>query len=417
MMRKRIGAMALGAAVAANAGGCATLPDVTMPWPGKYFQEDVTANPLIVTAGDYELVWKQTVRVLDEYFEIASEDRLSGKIITQPVVGATLGEPWRGDSVGFHERLESTLQTIRRFAQVSITPAPGGGYAVKVEVFKQLEDLAKPDRQAGGRAVFTNQFPINRTREVVGPVPLPLQWIPRGRDPKLEQVILRPDQARPVFVMDRGGRGDHRWMRGGPIRRDRAAPDPRRPRRCPDRSPTPTASTSSPGCAAPCDSARSIACRPRYDIDGEDRGPRVVDHARRLLIELLDPDGAAPSLAQVMDDARAFRLWVEGQRRRTRREHLSREEAALSARASVLATEIVLGLSPPPAPDDRRDPPARPEDDPMWDRWVDGPGIGESRAPGAGPMLAPGTASMPPGDGPSRRRPSRPGRGRRGGGG
>ena len=106
------------------------------------------------------------------------------------MIGATLGEPWRGDSVGFRERLESTLQTIRRFAQVTVKPAPGGGFAVKVEVYKQLEDLAKPDRAAGGRAVFNNVFPINRTREVVGPVPLPLQWIPRGRDHKLEQVIL-----------------------------------------------------------------------------------------------------------------------------------------------------------------------------------------------------------------------------------
>ena len=50
--------------------------------------------------------------------------------------------------------------------------------------------MAKPDRQSMGRAVFNNDFPINRTYEIVGPVPLPLQWIPRGRDSKLEQVIL-----------------------------------------------------------------------------------------------------------------------------------------------------------------------------------------------------------------------------------
>jgi hypothetical protein len=75
-------------------------------------------------------------------------------------------------------------------AQVSVKPAPGGGYAVKVEVYKQLEDLGRPDRQMGGRAVFNSVFPINRTREVVGPVPAPLMWIPRGRDHTLEQVIL-----------------------------------------------------------------------------------------------------------------------------------------------------------------------------------------------------------------------------------
>ena len=194
-MRMRIKSIATGTAifcafVVTLGGGCSTMPEVTMPFAEKYLQEAVNTNPLIVPAGDFELVWKQTVKVLDEYFDIATEDRLSGKIVTQTVIGATLAEPWRGDSVGFQDRLESTLQTIRRYAVVTVKPVPGGGYAVKVEVNKQLEDLAKPDRQAGGRAVFNNVFPINRTREVVGPVPQPIQWLDRGRDHKLEQVIL-----------------------------------------------------------------------------------------------------------------------------------------------------------------------------------------------------------------------------------
>lgn len=163
--------------------GCASLPMLT---PVRA----VSPNPLTVPTGDFEAVWKECVAVLGEYFEIASENRLSGQILTQPRVGATLIEPWQGDSVGFDERLESTLQSIRRFAKVVVTPAPGGGFLVKVEVRKELEDLVKPDRQAGGRAVFTDQIPINRDRLVVGPMPLPIGWIPKGRDPKLEQAIL-----------------------------------------------------------------------------------------------------------------------------------------------------------------------------------------------------------------------------------
>ena len=149
------------------------------------------ANPLLVPSGDFESVWTRTVAVLDHYFDISTENRLTRKIVTQPKMGATLLEPWDGDSVGFRERLESTLQTIHRFAIATVTEAPGGGYLVKVEVYKELEDLGKPERQTGGaRAVFMNDFPLNRTREVVGPVPLPAGWIPRGRDPKLEQKIL-----------------------------------------------------------------------------------------------------------------------------------------------------------------------------------------------------------------------------------
>lgn len=149
-------------------------------------------NPLVVPRGDPEKIWKECVTVLDEDFDIANENRLAGTIITQPTIGATLVEPWRGDSVGLLDRFESTIQTIRRHARITIRPTPtqDGGFLVKVEVFKELEDLAKPDRQASGRAVFYDNFPVNRTYEIVGPVPLPVQWIPRGRDAKLEEVIL-----------------------------------------------------------------------------------------------------------------------------------------------------------------------------------------------------------------------------------
>lgn len=170
--------------------GCASMPEVTLPFARNPLKEVVSPNPLMIPSGDFEMVWRQIVRVLDEYFDIASENRLSGMIVTQPKIGSTLAEPWAGDSADFQERLESSLQTIRRYAQVTVKPAPEGGFSVKIEVYKQLEDVVRPDRQNGGRAVFNNVFPINRTREIVGPVPLPLQWIPRGRDIKLEQIML-----------------------------------------------------------------------------------------------------------------------------------------------------------------------------------------------------------------------------------
>lgn len=179
---RQIAAVALAAAALGQAG-CATVNRVVSSRP-------VSPNPLIVPTSDLESVWRETVAVLDEYFDIRSENRLARTIITDPAIGATLLEPWRGDTVGFSEKLESTLQTTRRFAKVQIDPVPGRGYAVKVEVLKEFEDLSKPDRQTAGRAVFNNDFPVNRTREIVGPVQVPFMWIPRGRDTKLEQVIL-----------------------------------------------------------------------------------------------------------------------------------------------------------------------------------------------------------------------------------
>ena len=105
-------------------------------------------------------------------------------------MGATMLEPWALDSVTFQDRFEATFKPFVGVAVIHVDPSPTGGFLVKVEVIKFLEDMSKPDRQAAGRAVFNNDFPVNRTREIVGPVPAPLGWIKRGRDCDLEQAIL-----------------------------------------------------------------------------------------------------------------------------------------------------------------------------------------------------------------------------------
>lgn len=166
------------ALAALGQSGCALVP------------QPVVENPIIVPAGEFEKVWKTTVDVVDNYFDIRIENRLARRIVTDPDISPTLVEPWRPAAVGFHDRLEATLQTIRRFAIVTVDDAPGGGYAVRVVVLKELEDLPKPDRQSSAQAVFTNDFPVNRTREIVGPVPLPVGWISRGHDTKVEQKML-----------------------------------------------------------------------------------------------------------------------------------------------------------------------------------------------------------------------------------
>lgn len=195
MRTRRMAAAALSAVLLAVLGfgqaGCLSgSGGLSRPVSRIFSPRPVAENPLVIPTNDFEAVWNKTVAVADRYFDIASENRLSRTIVTQPRIGATLLEPWSGDSVGLSERLESSLQTIRRFAIIKVDPAPNGGYLVKVEVRKELEDLIKPDRQAAGRAVFNNDFPVNRTREIVGPVPVPVGWIPRGRDPQLEQAIL-----------------------------------------------------------------------------------------------------------------------------------------------------------------------------------------------------------------------------------
>jgi hypothetical protein len=194
MMWNRREAMGIGllAVLACSQGGCSNgqwgwrAPSVSRIFAPR----PIIPNPLVVPSADFETVWNKTVAEVDKYFDIERENRLARTIRTQPQMGATVLEPWALDSTTPEDRLESSLQTIRRFAIIHIDPAPTGGYLVKVEVRKELEDMAKPDRQPAGRAVFYNDFPVNRTREVVGPVPAPIGWIDRGRDPNLEQTIL-----------------------------------------------------------------------------------------------------------------------------------------------------------------------------------------------------------------------------------
>jgi hypothetical protein len=185
------GAGVIGIAVLTLAqAGCASGWIPTSRVTRVFAPEPVAENPLLVPIDDFEAVWNKTVAEVGGYFEIASENRLSRTIVTEPKISATVLEPWLGDTTTMQDRVEATLQTIRRFAIIKVDPAPNGGFLVKVEVHKELEDMVKPDRQMLGRAVFNNEFPVNRARETVGPVPVAVGWIARGRDPNLEQAIL-----------------------------------------------------------------------------------------------------------------------------------------------------------------------------------------------------------------------------------
>jgi hypothetical protein len=186
---KGLSQIACGAGAVAMQAGCSTL---------RHLRGDVpVSNPLVIPSVDFETIWNTTVAVLDDYFQIASENRLQRRIVTEPNVGGTVLEPWDRDSGDLYDRLESTLQTIRRFAIVTVDPDPTGmGYAVRIEVFKELEDMVRPERAPAGRAIFSNEIPVNRTREIVGPVDLPQGWIPKGRDMVVEQAILRKLQRK-----------------------------------------------------------------------------------------------------------------------------------------------------------------------------------------------------------------------------
>ena len=111
--------------------GCGCAP---FDWrPGPFAAQITQSNPALVTIQDPDYVWEQVVEVVDDYFKIVRQERVrvvgdvltEGFVETAPTPGATLLEPWHRDSADTLERLESTLQTIRRRALVRQSPGFG----------------------------------------------------------------------------------------------------------------------------------------------------------------------------------------------------------------------------------------------------------------------------------------------------
>ena len=162
-----------------------------------------STNPLLVPCMDRDLVWEQLVDVMDDYFKVEREERvrLSGDLLTEgrldtyPRTGSTLLEPWNNDSVNNYERLESTLQSIRRRAIVRVIPAQGG-FLVDMTVLKELEDVPRPENATASWMNLRNDNSLRRYSDPVTGQQPTLGWIGIGRDVALEQTILAQLQSR-----------------------------------------------------------------------------------------------------------------------------------------------------------------------------------------------------------------------------
>ncbi len=165
--------------------------------PGLQPVPVASENPALLPAIDRDLLWQHLVDVVDDYFTIDREEQVrqigdvvtEGRIDTFPEIGSTYFEPWRRDSANSYEKLESTLQTIRRQAVVRVTPT-AAGYLVDVAVFKELEDVARPEQATAGAATLRHDTSLTRVVQPIGDQPAVQGWIPQGRDIALEQRML-----------------------------------------------------------------------------------------------------------------------------------------------------------------------------------------------------------------------------------
>lgn len=174
--------------------GCGSLAyRLTSDVPQQY-----VPNPLELPAVADDFLWLQVVDTLDDYFRIARQQPvvnsqglvLEGKIETSYKVAGSIFQPWQKDNTTSFERLQSTLQTIRRRAIVTVRPG-ASGYTIEVIVQKDLEDTDRT--QHATESVIGAEKGQSRTHraDTFGESPQTLGWIPLGRDTSLEQAILK----------------------------------------------------------------------------------------------------------------------------------------------------------------------------------------------------------------------------------
>ena len=154
-------------------------------------------NPLELPPVADDFLWLQVVDTLDDYFRIARQQPvvnradyvLEGKLETSYKIAGSILEPWRKDTTTGFERLQGTLQSIRRRAIVTVRPI-ATGYSVEVIVQKDLEDTDRTQYATESTAGLRHDGSRLSREDSFDDSPQTLGWIPLGRDPTLEIAIL-----------------------------------------------------------------------------------------------------------------------------------------------------------------------------------------------------------------------------------
>lgn len=153
---------------------------------------DTAALLSVADEADYDRLWDTTTTVLRRYnFVPDRQDRVAGVITTNSTVSAQWFEFWRQDVVTAYDFAASNLATYRKSARVQID-ATGDPNEYVLAVRVNVERMTSPERQvnaaAGSYQMFGTHLPTTEGDLLKGKVVE--RWIPKGRDGKLEDVIL-----------------------------------------------------------------------------------------------------------------------------------------------------------------------------------------------------------------------------------
>ncbi|MCH2201230.1 MAG: hypothetical protein MK102_04615 [Fuerstiella sp.] len=154
-------------------------------------------NALLIPSNSIDATWERAVDVLHRnHFLITRESKLEGIIETEYRAGSNILEPWHSDSIGIENRMESTLQSIRRKVVISFGQSGSDQMMVSVVVHKEIENVPGPTATYAGGATFSESDVFDRDLNQVLGQAAPSRWLPRGRDPHLEARLVAQIQGR-----------------------------------------------------------------------------------------------------------------------------------------------------------------------------------------------------------------------------
>lgn len=153
-------------------------------------------NEITLTNMNKQQVVEISQDVLRDFnFSIAKEDVNTGYIRTRPLTGGQFFEFWRKDNADSRDVLESSIQDIRRTAQVNIRQADG---KLAVNCVVKVQRLYLPQMSAEnagmrfdritGQRIRTTELSLNIDTKTI-------TWIDLPDDAKLSAEILKKIEA------------------------------------------------------------------------------------------------------------------------------------------------------------------------------------------------------------------------------
>lgn len=139
-----------------------------------------------------ERLWQSIQQTLrDHRFRLDRIDRAAGVITTFPIGSEHFFEFWRHDVDTRRDWLEATINPLRRWVSVTLTPGGEAGWE-QIAVAVHKERLSATERQFNNSAAvyqfYSEQLPA--TTGEMQPGKSEEKWLDIGRDPAMEDRLL-----------------------------------------------------------------------------------------------------------------------------------------------------------------------------------------------------------------------------------